>query len=143
MNTAVIVEKPKLRSQIVKFENRNIVAKLWALIFMSGNTLVEYLIYDMLNTGEMPPVTLLVQKAMVDPAPTILSDSDGTSSNTTLFFRKIYSEVRQNKDIQHYFLGGPVTDTWDGLTVGTIRNNPFSSFIYKELFEMVRMPVLL
>ena len=80
---------------------------------------------------------------MVDPAPTILSDSDGTSSNTTLFFRKIYSEVRQNKDIQHYFLGGPVTDTWDGLTVGTIRNNPFSSFIYKELFEMVRMPVLL
>ena len=38
--------------QIVKFENRNIVAKLWAIMFfMAGNTLIEHLIFDMLSTS--------------------------------------------------------------------------------------------
>lgn len=132
----VIVERPKLRPDyVLSYKNMNLVPKLWAIIFMAGNTLIEHIIYHMLLKAELPSIDILVGTAMVEPG---RKKTNGLPGLATLRFREFYKEIRECKELLQFFLMNPAEDKWDCSSSSTISVNPLAVFVHHELFDLVR-----
>lgn len=141
-----VVKRPQLRA-VLTYDNPNIVAKFWAVIYIAGNTLLEDIIYVLLFRAEPLGMTDWAQTTMLNLA----SNTDqnlklatgrdlkaGPPLNKKLF-KQYYQEIRKQKDLVKFFINeSDYTDEeWDMKTESSLRADCFASNITLELIDLV------
>ncbi|KJA21882.1 hypothetical protein HYPSUDRAFT_55205 [Hypholoma sublateritium FD-334 SS-4] len=122
------IAKPTLLSRsILSYTNANIIPKLWVIIYIPANVVIEGILQSILFEAEMPTVGTLVTSAMVSPS---------RDASVRKMYWKLYEEVRSHSDLLTFFLLKPGTDDWNGKSEHGISNVPFSFLLANEIQEL-------
>lgn len=127
-----LVCQPKLLTQsFLSYPNKNIVAKLWATVYISANTVIQSIVHQLLFRGSIiQGMGTIVNQALLHP---------GHTEDLENIFKKYYIEVRKHTELIDFFYHSPQNgvDAWDGSTESTIFKNPYSRLLGQELVDLV------
>lgn len=125
-----IVRRPTLLTDsIVMQPNQSIIPKLWAIVYMTGNAVIELALQRLLFEAHIPVMGILAAAAMASPS---------RDESTRQLFWNFYDEVRKQPEVLNYFLRNPDNDHWDGKAGGNIWRHDFSRLLGNEVEDAVR-----